>query len=192
MKNESALKIAEELMGRLVGLERVEVKGSILRWKEDVKDIELLAIPDMQRVPLPRPEFGKPVRVYKTILDRCIAELVDEGVIRLEKNGEKFKKLFWMRPYIAVDLFLVTPPATWGVQALIRTGPADFSHWCVTRRKNGGALPNGFRVQDGAVWEGERENEPGEMVGFEDERAFLDFLGLGWVEPSQRVARWTR
>lgn len=192
MKIDTALTIAEDLIARLVGVERIEVKGSILRGTESVKDIELLVIPDLQRLSLPRPEFGKPVKVYRTILDRCLADLSEEGIIKISQNGNKFKKLFWTKPYIAVDMFLVTPPATWGVQSLIRTGPADFSHWCVTRRKNGGALPDGFRVQDGAVWKGERENETDHKVGFENEKEFLDFLGLGWIEPSQRVAQWKR
>lgn len=192
MKRDKALKIAETLMGRLRPVcARIEVMGSIRRGKEDVKDIELLAIPDMTPPPPPRLEFGKPkFKVFRTRLDMVLEEMFTENLIRRHKDGFKYKKLEWIgNDRIMVDLFLVSPPATWGVQAVIRTGPAEFSHWCVTSRRSGGALPNGYRVENGAVWE---KDETENMTGFETEQEFLDFLGLGWVEPGERVAGWKK
>jgi DNA polymerase/3'-5' exonuclease PolX len=196
MIHADALKVAQELVERLrPACERIEIAGSIRRLKENVKDIELLVIPDLTPVPRPRLEFGKPIpRFFNTSLDKMIAEMSQARLIDLEKDGERLKRFALLEPGIHVDLFIVLPPATWGVLQVIRTGPADFSHWAVTRRKRGGALPNGHRVQDGAVWKGEKEVKDltGETpIGFESELDFLKFLGLGWVEPHDRVARWS-
>jgi DNA polymerase/3'-5' exonuclease PolX len=117
------------------------------------------------------------------------------GAIQREKDGERYKKIYLKYAGIYVDLFLVLPPAMWGVQMVIRMGPADFSHWIVTRRNRGGAMQNGFRVQDGAVWRGEhgiKNPEVETRMGFETERQFFDFLGLDWIEPKDRVARWSK
>lgn len=195
MKHDVALAVAKALVEHLrPGFVRVEIAGSIRRNKPEVKDIEIVAVPDLSPLPRPVAVFGQPIpKWHKTILDRMLAEMVEAGSIRMEKNGERYKK-FWLKyAGISVDLFLVLPPATWGVQLAIRTGPADFSHWCVSRARRGGAMPNGYRVQDGAVWEGEREEKDlsaSVRVGFEEERDFLEFLGLGWLEPGERRARW--
>ncbi|MFZ5856757.1 MAG: hypothetical protein ACOYZ6_08000 [Chloroflexota bacterium] len=214
MKHADALKIAEELVERLrPACTRIEIAGSVRRGKPEVKDIEIVAIPDLVPVPRERPEFGKPIpKVYKTKLDAILEKMFQEEIIRREKDGEKYKKLlvdpqeFGVEgePYggsenlihpVKVDLFLVTPPAEWGVQMVIRTGPADFSHWCVTRRRNGGALPNMYRVQDAAVWIGDREEKNPDLstkLSMPEEIDFLRFLGLDWIEPGEREARWTR
>jgi len=195
MKHEAALKVAESLVGHLrPACVRIEIAGSIRREKFEVKDIEILAIPDLSPLPKPKAEFGKPIPMkYKTALDQLIAKMAADGDIRFGKNGDRLKSFYLGCAGIQVDLFLVLPPATWGVLKVIRTGPADFSHWCVTRKRNGGALPNNFRVQDGAVWEGPLKTKSliGErLIGFEDETDFLRFLGLDWIEPRDRIARW--
>ena len=194
MKRDKALMIAEKMISFIApACERIEVKGSICRGSAEVKDIEILAIPDLTPPPAPRLEFGKPIpKIRETKLDVVLDVMAAEKLIQRHKDGKKFKKIYWMNDGgIMIDLFLVTPPATWGVLSVIRTGPADFSHWCVTRRKIGGAMPDGFRVQDGAVWEGAREDETHNKIGFKTEQEFLDFLGLGWLEPGERVARWS-
>ena len=197
MKYADALKAAESLVEHFrPACERIEIKGSLSRLKQDVKDIDILLVPDLTPLPRPRLEFGKPMPiVHKTMLDKMIAEMRDEGLIILEKNGPRGKRFYVTAVSISAELVLVLPPATWGVRSLVVTGPADFSHWVVTRRKMGGALPNGYRVQDGAVWEGERhamDLEGETIVGFDEEKDFLNFLGLGWIEPKDRVAKWKR
>lgn len=195
MKHDVALKTAEALVEHLrQACVRIEIAGSIRRLKPEVKDIEILAVPDLTPLPHPRLEFGKPIpKTHKTLLDKLIVEMYEAGDITIEKFGDRYKKIYLKCAGIWVDLFLVLPPARWGVQMVIRTGPADFSHWCVTRKRNGGALPNGYRVQDGAVWVGERQvkdlNEE-DLVGFAAEKDFLDFIGVGWIEPKDRVSLW--
>ena len=193
MENKRARFIAENLVALISPFcTRIEIAGSIRRGKADVKDIEIVAEPDLTPPPPPKLEFGKPIpKRYKTRLDESLDILREKGLFEFEKNGDKYKKLVMFEQHtrlINIDLFLVTPPALWGVQMVIRTGPAEFSHWVVTRRKNGGALPNDVHVQDGAVWAGE---EP-IVIGFDSELDFLNFLGLGWIDPDKREARWTK
>jgi len=206
MKHDVALKVAEGLVGHLrPACVRIEIAGSIRREKPEVKDIELVCVPDLMVTPRRAPlEFGKPAPPsYKTELDRLIAEMGED--VRLEANGARMKKLDLRYAGIKVDVFVVLPPAQWGPLLTIRTGPADFSHWCVTRRKHGGALPNWFFVKHGCVWD-EREISKREVGENPDKAAalmregnhieqpeeihFLNLLELGWIEPRERFAEW--
>lgn len=200
MRHDSALKIAEALVEyfRPVCI-RIEIAGSIKRWKPEVKDIEIIAVPDLTPLRLQKLEFGKPIpRIYKTHLDQLLGnmELENPGRVSLAKNGERYKKIILKDSDIVLDLFLVLPPAQWGVQSVIRTGPAEFSHWMVTRKSRGGALPDGYIVEDGVVGkrvknaknEDSREGE----IEMPEEIDFLSFCGLPWIEPKDRVARWNK
>ncbi|MHC4604512.1 MAG: nucleotidyltransferase family protein [Planctomycetota bacterium] len=142
---------------------RAEIAGSIRREQRIVKDIEIVCIPkgDM---------FGHPH--------------LPDGVFpdgSYKKDGDKYKQI--QLENIKLDLFIVTPPASWGVIFTIRTGPPKFSQWVVTQRDKGGALPSHASVKNGAVWVGE------EKLPMFEEIDFLDFIGLGWVEPSGRYPR---
>ena len=210
MKHAEALMIAQEWVERLrPSCTRIEVAGSIRRGKDEPSDIEIVAIPDLTPPPMPRAVFGQKMqdlRVYKTRLEAILAEFEEDvsNGISLKANGPKYKKLHIFRHggfLIQLDLFLVTWPATWGVQYVIRTGPGsdnnNFSEWIVTQRHLGGQLPNGYRVQKGAVWEGElkvpeEELASAECIGFDEEMDFLNFLELGWIEPGERRAKWAR
>jgi DNA polymerase/3'-5' exonuclease PolX len=193
MKHAGALVIARRMVERLrPACLRLEIAGGVRRGKAEPHDIEIVAVPDPTVLPRPRLEFGKPPPVWhRTMIEKIVAEMADEGSAYIKGDGPKYKKL-WLSDGIQLDLFLVTPPATWGVQMVIRTGPADFSHWCVTRKSHGGALPNGYRVENGAVWEGDTSNPTQNLIGFEDEADFLRWLDLGWIEPGKREARWKK
>jgi hypothetical protein len=189
----------------------ISIAGSLRRGVEkDYSEIDLVMIPDLTVLPFPRPEFGRPVpKVYPTKLDKLLGELQEAGRLYFEANGPRATRFNIHGegfPEIKFDLYIVRPPATWGVQLLIRTGPEDFGHWIVTRRSGsahsnkfgrvrGGALPDGYRVQAGAVWEGEEKEKESELlqktpIGFDTEESFLSWLGLDWLEPGDRVARW--
>lgn len=186
MKYADALRIAEYYVEWFrPACKRIEIKGSICRGKAEPKDIEILAVPDVTVLPRARVEFGKPIpKVYKTRLDEMIAEMVDKDICFLKANGDKLKKIWLLKELIQIDLFLVTPPAEWGVLSVIRTGPSDFSHWMVTRKSIGGALPDSVQVKDGAVWLGYSKYDMPEEVNF------FKLCGMEYVEPSQRAARW--
>jgi DNA polymerase/3'-5' exonuclease PolX len=207
MRHGSAYQVAEALVETLrPACTRIEIAGSVRREKGEVKDIEIVAIPDLTPLPRPRPEFGKPApKVHKTALDQIITQMVDDNAIALTGNGDRYKKFFLKYAGINVDLFLNVPPSHWGVQMVIRTGPKEFSQWLVMQRQDRGALPNGHFVKHQVVWvasEIRKEDVPDDPnksiamltrqnhLAMAEEIDFLKFCGLGWVEPRNREARW--
>lgn len=198
MRHDSALKLAEQLVEYFrPACKRIEIAGSVRRCKPEVKDIEIVAIPDLTPLPKPKLEFGKPIPiVHKTMLDAMIFEMKESEAIFLHKSGERYKKFIVRDAGISIDMFLVLPPAQWGVQMVIRTGPADFSHWLVTRKSRGGALPNEYIVEDGAVGlrvkNDKNEDSRGGWIEMREEIDFLNFCGLDWIEPRFREAKWGR
>lgn len=193
MKLEQATQIAEEIKSELaIFCERIEIAGSVRRRKPEVHDIEIIAVPKFRPV---NNLFGEAV-IQTSELDIYLNGLEWERT----RNGNKFKQ-FVLPQGINLDLFLVTPPAHWGVLFVIRTGPADFSKWIVTQRGKGGCLPSDCYVVDGAViqgaervavaWTGDSwpvkyEYRGGHVVDMPEEIDFLNLLGLGWIEPWER------
>lgn len=205
MRLAEAKAIAERLVEELApACERIEIAGGIRRGKAEPHDIEIVAMPILKP---PRAEFGQKV-IHKTALDAVLYGLVQAGRLREVKGREKYKQFVVRGGEVneaMLDLFLVTPPAQWGVIYTIRTGPGgmnnNFSQWIVTTRSRGGALPDGYRVKDGAVWlmdewrmldMGGSVAQSVRPLAMPEEQDFLDFLGLGWIEPRERMARWER
>jgi DNA polymerase/3'-5' exonuclease PolX len=187
-----AERLAEQIVDLLAAsCERIEVAGSIRRRKEQVGDIEIICVPKLvpglDQVDL----FGAPVRAAQAtnLLDGQIAGYLGGAPFgpfqhRLDVNGrkscgERYKRLTYLD--VPLDLFSVLPPAQWGVLYTIRTGPAEFSHRLVTPRLQGGWMPSGMRVQDGALW------DRGAIVQTPEEADFFAALGLEVVPPEQRV-----
>jgi hypothetical protein len=193
-----------DLAGELVALlestcERIEIAGSIRRERELVGDIELLAIP---RITAEADMFGNvvPDRWTNDLDDLC-AKLRGDGVLadRPDKNGRpawgsRYKRARYKG--VALDLFSVIAPATWGVLFMIRTGPADFSHVLVTSQVERipalgcyGRLPTWAKVEGGAL----RYAKTGEPFEMPTEHRFFDRIGVEWVEPRDRddwIARY--
>lgn len=77
--------------------------------------------------------------------------------------------LFCCAGGVGVDLFIASRE-TWGCVATIRTGSADFTHWLVTPRRQGGRA---FETRE--------------------ELDVFAALDVAWVEPAERAAgRWRR
>jgi len=168
MDLEEASVIAETWVSRLApACQRIEIAGSIRRQKPQVKDIELVCIS--------KGGIFDP-------LERAITEAVNEKLCSIIKGGSKYKQLS-LAEGLNLDLFIVQPH-TWAVQFVIRTGPAEFSHWIVTKRKYGGALPSNCNVKHGQVW----KLGSGKPLEFYSEQDFLEFLKIGWVPPEKRRA----
>jgi hypothetical protein len=145
----------------------------------------------------------------KTLFDQKLYELTEEGVLSFKQGRDRNRKywinmeLFDLEPGrdFVLDLWITLPPAQFGVNYVIRTGPGSptdhFSKWVVTQRSQGGALPDGYRVKHAAVWRVDQldaKNEPFEgecPLQMPTEESFIDFLGLN-MEPSERHADWGR
>ena len=175
MKLQQAEMIARQWLNRLAPhCERIEIAGGVRRQKAEPHDIELVAIPKERDV---SDMFGFTVNKVSE-LEAMVASFIDCGFCKPIKNGPKYKQLA-LPAGINLDLFIVRPE-TWAVLFTLRTGPDVFSHWIVTPRKHGGALPSDCIVKDGQVW------RHGKSLEFKEEIDFLEFLGFGWIEPSER------
>jgi len=158
--------------------ERIEPAGSYRRGKAEPRDIEIVCKPHTMTEP---DLFGQPTEV--NFLEEFIYKVATSNGATFLKNGPKYKQLA-LAEGIHLDLFIVLPPAEWGVQFMIRTGPSDFSHWMVTPRQKGGGLPSYLRVKEGAIWRYDQK-----LITPEESDVFK-VLGMEYIEPGERRARW--
>ena len=180
MKLEDAILLAVTWQSRLLPYcERVGIAGSVRRMKPEVHDIEIVVAPlIVETVDL----FGSKI-VEMDMLEQVIEARLQAGDFTLKKNGPRFKQLE-LPEGITVDLFIVRPSAQWGVIFALRTGPADYSHWLVTHKSYGGALPGYLKMKGGALWYGD------ELIKTPEEEDFFQAIGVEMVRPEERVAGW--
>lgn len=167
--------------------ERVEVAGSVRRAVEDVNDLDIVCVP---RLVPERDIFEMETGRQVNLLEDFVNNRILDGLLRLHVdergrlcNGPRHKKLVTLEE-IKLELWIVLPPAQWGVQMVLRTGPKNFGHWLVTQREQGGALAPSFRFRDGAIW------RDGGLIETPEEEDVFKILGLPWKEPGERTARW--
>jgi DNA polymerase/3'-5' exonuclease PolX len=222
MKHEPGMQIALSLVEWLASSCEVEpitgealivIAGGLRRGlemedKPDVHDIEIVAQPTQKSPPL---AFGQ--KPYATFFDKMLSQIQEEGYLgKALKNGPKLKQYeinlprFGIEPVnekpFKVEFYLVTPPAQFGVDLVIRTGPGkeedNFSQWVVTSSSKGGALPDGYRVKYAAVWRVEQFGDDDEPMAGElpllmpDELDFFKFIGMEWIPPAKRHAMWKK
>lgn len=186
LKYIEAAAIAITMRDAIQGLcNRVEIAGSLRRHRPEIGDIELVIEPkplppDVELFNRLAPE--SPERDAAISLAPALFELQRLGA-RLVSGGSRLKKLYMPDYGIQVELYIVLPPAQWGVLFTIRTGSANFSHWAVTPRKYGGGLPSYLSVSNGAV-----HNSKGEIIPTPDEADFLRILELEYL-PANGGAR---
>ncbi len=198
MEIQEATQLAEFFLSRLKpACDRIEIVGSVKRQdKKEVHDIEILMIPKNQK---PVPQFGRPNDIYLSLLDKVLADLHYEELLRHamdKKDGPRYKKRAIVGAAIGndfcLDMFIVTA-ATWGLQNVIRTGPGLFSHRFVTNQNQtaydrnlnksfSGFLPNHLKYIKGKDNNGVSAIRNGEedLILPEEEDA-IDILGLGWI-----------
>jgi len=150
---------------------RIEIAGSLRRQKAEIGDIEIVASPKSYVPDL----LGEPTETHS--LDTF--EWATLGKLTL--NGHKQKKII-LPGDVQIDLFIVTPPAQWGVIFLLRTGSDKFSRRFVTHKSFGGCMPAAYRMQDGAIWCGNR------LIETPDERDLFKLFNMRYIPPVARVA----
>lgn len=180
-----ALTIARDIQDQLApACLQIEIAGGLRRAKPDVHDIELVAQPRL--VPVAN-LFGEHIEDH-SLLDERLTELLDAGALTPgNADGSRFKQYRVPPSGVALDLFIVLPPAQWGVIMAIRTGPAHYSQWLVTARNKNGALPSHLTAHNGALWEGDRQQR---LIETPTEASFFDALGIPMPIPAHRSPRW--
>jgi len=153
--------------------ERVEIAGSLRRGEAKVGDVEIVV------APLTRTVQG----LFGPMEENALLTFPWSAWGRLERGGDRYKRILTAQG-IALDVFIVLPPAQFGVIHLMRTGPRGFSQWFVTPRKRGGGLPSYLKVREGAIWHGK------EIVPTPNEEDVFRVLGMDFIPPSERKAFW--
>jgi len=152
-------------------VQRAEVAGSVRRWKAECRDIEIVALADLNH-DLFGDGNGSP------ILDPLTDTLRTFGELAL--NGPRQKKVVLKGSGMKVDVFIVHPPAQWGVIYAIRTGPAALGTMCVGHLKK----HRGHRCRNGRIV----NLGTGKTVDTPRERDFFELCGFPFVDPARRHA----
>lgn len=150
------MKVADALIAAVADVtERREIAGSLRRRTDDVGDVELVVVPRMATTTVPDGLWGTAEITTNLLLER-LAEMLRGGrwLPHPEdpKMGERYAKFMHGEAIdesglgLQVDLFMVLPPAQFGVIHLIRTGPATYSEWFVKAVR-----AKGYHVKDGAL-----------------------------------------
>lgn len=138
---------------------RIEIAGSLRRKAENVRDIEIVAIP-------------KP---YETgLFESGIASIIN----RWPKIRGELPCKYTRREVsgIEIDLFFATPQ-NWGYLFAIRTGSASFS-----KRLAAGWVKNGYQGKDGMI-----VNRSGTPIPCYEEEDLFRIAGLRWISPEKRI-----
>lgn len=152
---------------------RIEIAGSLRRQKPMVGDIEIVLIP----IPLTN-LFGEPLETTE------VDVALDRWPITVIKSGAKYKQFTFdstAGQTYTVDLFIQPDPATWGVNYMIRTGSADYTRRMVTKRSQGGLMPDELSVRDARVWRN------GAAIETPEESDIFELWGMDFVEPKERA-----
>lgn len=196
------LKQAEAIGQRVCELLRpacqnIQIAGSIRRRQPLVKDVEIVALPRLT----PAPTLFAEVRgeLQSELDPQLRAALESEPrLTRGAADGERYKQLLWCQDTlpelplsdrqrelapVAVDLFIVRPPATWGAILAIRTGPADFVQRLMVQRRLGGAMPQALRQHEGQLWRGDTP------LDTPTEQSWFEALGLPQWPAEQRTLK---
>lgn len=121
-----ALPIAQKYRNDLAAFcSRCEIAGSIRREKPEVKDIEIVCIPQ-----------GKYLLEFKNYVE-ALYKLKGDALGKYTRRS--------LPEGIALDLFITTKEK-WGVIFAIRTGSANYSHWLAQQWSR-----KGYRSENGIL-----------------------------------------
>lgn len=159
---------------------RIDIAGSIRRRRRRVRDIEIVCEPLVRGGVGQMNLFGGEPEVHQTKLDIVLSTLIKAGRLSRDTrkaDGPRYKRLNVSTHEIPLDLFIVRPPATWGVILAIRTGPAEFSKELVA------TLPEGLKIAGGQLLD-----RNGDAFWTDDERDLFREIGIPFIPPYKREA----
>lgn len=161
--------------------ERIETAGSIRRGRPDVGDIELVAIPLIER----EPDGMFAERLVNRLTDR-VDRLLEDGILAPHptdpKRGDRYSKFLHADTGLQVDLFSATAES-FGLIFLIRTGPADYSRRFVTDIRRRALHVAGGQLHRGSLGCG---SIPCEVIPTPDEASVYAAAGWTVVAPEWR------
>ena len=164
---------------------RIEIAGSIRRARQDVKDIEIVAIPQWSDLPgTGLTLFGGDEQRVNLLHRWSLSgahdlQWIKPGTRHVEPWPPKPEGKYWRAlagERIKLDLFLATRD-NWGIILAIRTGSAEFSQGLMTYAKH----KTCYHVEGGHL-----RDHKGTALETREERDVFDALGIDWVEPGDR------
>ena len=184
MIHKDAVSVAMDVLKRMApACERIAIAGSIRRHKACCKDVEIVFVPQMQRVQREQADLFSYADKPRT--DYRIQALIRDGFWsfdeKVKRNGPKYKRLIHRASSMTIELFRAWPE-NWGLQMVLRTGPAEFNHLLVTNWHFDGAMPPEMKMQDGYLW------RAGQMLQTPTETVFFEALDLPYWAPQERTA----
>jgi len=153
---EIAVRVLEQLRPHCV---RCEIAGSIRRKKQNVKDIEIVAIPKPYQIGL----FQDGIATIVNQWQKVKGELPCKYTQRILPEG------------IKLDLFMADE-YNWGLIFAIRTGSADFSHKILAT----GWVKRGYHSVDGYLMHGNNQ------IVVREEKDLFERLSIPYVAPERR------
>lgn len=191
------LQQALSLSSRIVELLRphtslIHIAGSVRRQKPEVKDIEILCIPN--KISLQQNLFGESSNQTVTGGFVMALEQMTREVIKGQTNGRYMQII--LKGGATLDLFMPDPDDYYR-QLAIRTGSSKYSHEVIAaawRRKGWVGTDIGLRrIEDSeAKISGEKTtwkciNTNGEKPPvWASEEAFFEWLDIKWIHPVNR------
>ncbi|HEY0545291.1 MAG TPA: hypothetical protein VGC91_07955 [Pyrinomonadaceae bacterium] len=167
-------------------VERVEVAGSIRRGCQDVKDIELVAIPRFEKTAFDgsllfddaHEEISNLLHMWATCDPSHHIRWIKPGTHEIIDWQPKPDGKYWralLKENIKLDLFLARPD-NFGLIYAIRTGSKDFTAALVTHARDIG-MPS----RDGYLRNGEAK------IITREEQDVFDVLHLQYIPPAERT-----
>lgn len=172
--------------------EKIEIVGELRRNAARVDSIEIVAVP----IPDLHLHAGTPHRLRKQLdrgyRGRWLRQTDGEGNARktLEIQsvaywpGARRERLQPLHDWIRVELHLIASADRFGLAQIEHTGPAEFWGWLSRAQAEGGALPAGVAVDEGALWreaDGRRQ-----LLPTPTERDVFELIGLAYQPPADR------
>lgn len=184
--------LAEELRLLLEpACKRIQIAGSIRRLRPDIGDIEIVCIPKIETVEVPREGelFQERREESYHLLWRALDGFL-EGATRTGYilKGEKYRAFRWpVRGeegedigHVRVDVFTTTPEG-WGWIYLVRTGSREFS------KSVAGALKaRSLRAEAGRIYHVVNDEIHGPPIGTPEEEDVFHLIGRAYVAPAAR------
>ena len=158
MKLKEAKIIAEKYLNELKPYcLKAKIAGSIRREKPEVKDIEIVCVPNIHQLI----NFCKKVNEWQKVK----GEPTEKYTQRLLQEN------------IKLDLFIATLD-NWGLVYAIRTGSAEFSHKILAC----GWVKKGYHSRNGILY-----NRNNEAAFIREEKDLFELIGIDYIEPRLRI-----
>lgn len=163
MKLLEATRIAMELVNKLRPYcDKIEVAGSIRRGRQDVHDIDLVAIPNEDKI-LAGGYLGR---------EHLVSWVATNNI---ERNGQAIAAFKYQGA--SVDIYWATPES-WGTLLLIRTGSKQHNIKLCTLAKNKGWQ---LKASGAGLFDAYKRRIAGDT-----EEGIFKAIGLPFIPPGQR------